>query len=265
MALQYPLAPYANEIPFWCIFSCAPYSVINTSRTRTYIRSNATQKIYLPFTSEPKMVLEHKFAEGTNPVGPVLSLAGLKNTSGSSPEAQSANFLDRLSAPTAAFYENTFTTDTFRRFSNITEASMTSEARRTFNFKFLFVPKNSTESTAVNNIVNTFRNYSYPQVVPELPERTYPQNLWTIDAASSDQTQNGNLTNSWLGDPLVCVLQSMEVDKGDPNDPVLKILPDGQPVATLMSISFVEFETGTFVPSKGLLSKSEVSAAGRFL
>ena len=98
-----------------------------------------------------------------------------------------------------------------------------------------------------------------------MPERTYPQNLWTIDAASSNQTQNGNLTNSWLGDPLVCVLQSMEVDKGDPNDPVLKILPDGQPVATLMSISFVEFETGTFVPSKGLLSKSEVSAAGRFL
>jgi hypothetical protein len=258
---QYPQGTYAAEQPFWCVFACAEYSVLNTKRTREYIRSNSLVDIYLPFTSEPKMVMEHKFVEGTNPVGPVLSLASLKNTSGGDD-----TFLERLAAPTAAFYENTFTTDTFRRFSNVTEASLTSEARRTFTFKYLFVPKNPEESKVVDAIITTFRNLSYPKVVPGLPERTFPQNLWTITAlANGADGQSGFLTNSWLGDPLVCVLQAMEVDRGDPNDPVLKILPNGRPLTSLMTVTFVEFETGTYAPSRGLLSKSEVSALGRFI
>jgi len=257
---RYPLTPYADELPFWCIFKCAPYSVINEKRTRQYIRSNQLAEIWLPFTSEPKMKLEHEFASGANPVGPVASLAGLKNTSGGDDL-----FLERLSAPAAAFYEAAFTTDTYRRFSNITEATMTSEARRNFSFKYLFVPKNPAESEEVDNIVNTFKNYSYPKVVPNLPERTFPQNLWIIDAASNGQVTAEYLTNSWLGDPLPCVLSGMQVDKGDPADPVLKVFKNARAVITLLTINFTEFETGTFAPSYQngvLLSKSEVSFLG---
>ena len=58
---QYPLGIYANEQPFWCVFACAEYSVINSKRTREYIRANSLVNITLPFTSEPKMVMEHKF------------------------------------------------------------------------------------------------------------------------------------------------------------------------------------------------------------
>jgi hypothetical protein len=261
-ALQYPLSPYAAEIPFWCAFKCAEYSVINTERTRVHINTNYIQAIYLPFTGEPKMTMEHKFVEGTNPVGPVLSLAGLRNTSGSDGDA---TFLERLSAPAAAFYETTFTTDTYRRFSNVTEASMTSEARRTFTFKYLFVPKNANEATAVDAIVTTFRNLSYPKIVPGLPERTMPQNIWSISAFGNvaDTDSDPSITNSWLGDPLPCVLQHMEVDKGDPSDPVLKILPNSKSLMTLLTLTFLEFETGTYAPIRDqLLSKSEVSALG---
>jgi len=257
---QYPLSPYADELPFWCIFTCAPYSVINSKRTRSHIRENPLAEIWLPFTSEPKMRLEHEFASGANPVGPVASLAGLKNTSGGDDL-----FLERLSAPAAAFYEAAFTTDTYRRFSNITEATMTSEARRNFSFKYLFVPKNPEESEQVDYIVNTFKNYSYPAAVPNLPERTFPQNLWTIDAYSNGEVDPGYLSNSWLGDPLPCVLSSMQVDKGDPADPVLKVFRNARAVITLLTVSFTEFETGTFAPNYNggvLLSKSEVSALG---
>jgi hypothetical protein len=262
--LQYPLDPYAAEIPFWCAFKCAEYSVINEKRTRDYINTLNLVAIYLPFTGEPKMTMEHKFVEGTNPVGPVLSLAGLRNTSGSDGDA---TFLERLSAPAAAFYETTFTTDTYRRFSNVTEASMTSEARRTFTFKYLFVPKNENESDAVDAIVTTFRNLSYPKIVPGLPERTMPQNIWTISAFGNvaDEEGDASITSSWLGDPLPCVLQHMEVDKGDPSDPVLKILPNSKSLMTLLTLTFLEFETGTYAPDYNggvLLSKSEVSFLG---
>jgi hypothetical protein len=256
--LTYP-TEYSNEIPFYVIFSCAPYSVLATNRTRSFISGNSSLSIALPFTSEPKMSLEHKFAEGTNPVGPVLSLAGLKNTSGGY-EA----LLERLAAPAAAFYEASFTTDTYRRFSNVTEATMTSEARRSFTFKYLFVPKSANEANEVDKIVNSFRNFSYPQKITDLPERTLPQNLWTISAVGnsiSGSISNSDLTNSWLGDPLPCVLQSMSVDKGDPSDPVLKVLPNTKSLTTLMSITFIEFETGTYDPNDGVLkSKSEIAA-----
>jgi len=259
---RYPLDPYDVEIPFWCAFKCAEYSVINEKRTRAHINANPIATILLPFTGEPKMTMEHKFVEGTNPVGPVLSLAGLKNSSGGD-----EGFLERLSAPAAAFYETTFTTDTYRRFSNVTEASMTSEARRTFTFKYLLVPKNDNEAEAVDNIAKTFRNLSYPKIVPGLPERSMPQNIWTISAIGNvaGAESDPSITNSWLGDPLPCVLQHMEVDKGDPADPVLKILPNSKSLMTLLTITFLEFETGTYAPDfQGglLLSKSEVSYLG---
>lgn len=262
LTFQYPLPPYSQEIPFWCIFRCGEYSVINEKRTRDHINQNPLCTFFLPFTGEPKMTMEHKFVEGTNPVGPVLSLAGLKNTSGGD-----ATFLERLAAPAAAFYETTFTTDTYRRFSNVTEASMTSEARRSFTFRYLFAPKNANEAEAVDAIITNFRNFSYPKAVANLPERTMPQNIWTISGVGNvaDQESDPSITNSWLGDPLPCVLHHMEVDKGDPSDPVLKILPNSKALVTLMSITFMEFETGTYAPNyEGglLLSKSEISYLG---
>lgn len=253
--LRYPLK-FDFEIKFWLVFTCNRYSVINTNRTRVGINTNPLLQIILPFTSEPKMSLQHEFSQGTNPVGPVLSLAGLKNTSGGDKA-----FLDRLAAPTAAFYETTFTTDTYRRFSNITEASMTSEARRNFTFKYVFVPKSSEETTAVESIVNSFKNYSYPTAVAGLPERTYPQNLWTIRASQTTTEASDEYTRTWLGDPLPCVLSTMSVERGDPSDPVLKSLPNGAPAITLLTVGFTEFETGT-VQDGILKSKSEISVTG---
>jgi hypothetical protein len=56
------------------------------------------------------------------------------------------------------------------------------------------------------------------------------------------------------------VLQSVTVKKNDRVDPIVRFLPNGASSYTLMSLVFVEFETGTFVPSANYIwSKSEVS------
>ena len=261
MALEYsyPIT-FTNELPFWTSFYCSEYSVINEKRTRSHIKANPILTIHLPFTSEPKMALKHEYAQGTNPVGPVLSLAGLKNTSGGDD-----TFLERLSAPSAAFFESTFTTDTYRRFSNITELTMTSEARREYYFRYLFVPKSQDEANVVDNIVRSFRNFSYPKAVENLPERSYPQNIWVIEASAINASgaSNDALTNIWLGDPLPLVLSSLSVEKGDPNDPVLKFFPDTNSFITLLTLQFTEFETGTYSSRDNKLkSKSEISVDG---
>ena len=119
-------------------------------------------------------------------------------------------------------------------------------------------------SLAVDGLVNSFKKISYPAVADGLPERTYPQNLWCINVtpgANAPPTVNQqNLTGSWLGDPLVCVLANVVVKKNERTDPVIRYLPNGRSNITTLALGFVEFETGTYDPSeKEILSKSEIS------
>lgn len=77
------------------------------------------------------------------------------------------------------------------------------------------------------------------------------------------QDNLNDLTNIWLGDPLPLVLSSLSVEKGDPNDPVLKFFPDTNSFITLLTLQFTEFETGTYSSRDNKLkSKSEISVDG---
>lgn len=259
---QYPLGVYAMEQPLWLNFYVSEYSLINKNRTREGIIDEAYAMMSLPMPKEPTYTVEHEFGEGTNPVGPVLSAAGLINSGG-------VKFADTLwnrltSGGAAAQEEYMYATSTFRRFSNVTEATMISEARKKYYFEYIFVPKNQNEAINVENIVGTFRKSSYPSVASGLPERTYPQQLWTFNVTagynSPRNITSNNLTSDWLGEPLPCVLAAITVKKNDKSDPIIRYLPNGSSNVTLMALSFVEFETGTFDPPSGkLLSKSEIS------
>jgi hypothetical protein len=103
-----------------------------------------------------------------------------------------------------------------------------------------------------------------------LPERSYPQNLWSLYVSrgnvaptvstSSDEFTPGNLTANWLGEPLVCVLQSVVVKKNDEADSIVRYLPNGNSSVTLLGLLFTEFETGTYFPQfNATWSKSEIS------
>ena len=264
LSYQYPsTSPYIEEQPLWVTFSASTYSLINRQRTRDGLWSRRFAELTLPMPKVPGYSLKHEFGEGTNPVGPVLSMGAVANSGGFK------NFdtlWNRILAPDVAATEYMYSTSTYRRFSNISEYTMVSEARRVYAFDYIFAPKNAADSVQVENIIGTFRKSSYPNVANGLPERTYPQNLWTISVSpgfSNNPNPTGpstDLTANWLGEPLPCVLQSMVVKKNDDSDPVLRLLPNGLSNVTLLGLVFVEFETGSYDYDRNrLLSKSEVS------
>jgi hypothetical protein len=256
---QYPLGTYAAEQPLWMMFHCASYSLISGLRTRQSVKARAGLRIKLPLPRDPGYTIAHEYGvNNDNPVAPILTAAGIQNSGGLT------NLLARLAQPATVFYEKTFATSTYRRFSNVTELTMVSEGRKQFEFQYIFTPKTEQEAYQVDAICGSFRKSSYPALASELPERSYPQNLWAIDILSGNQP-TGNTTNSisaeFLGEPLVCVLKTVTVKRNDSADPVVRFLPSGHSNVTLLGLVFQEFETGTYDPNfNAVLSKSEISS-----
>jgi hypothetical protein len=262
---QYPSGIYAAEQPLWLNFYTAPYSLKNKDRGRAGVINRSEFQIKLPMPKEPGYQLQHNFGESNNnPVGPILSRAGLANSGGNLFGAGGMNLLSRVFQPATFFAERMFATSTYRRFSNIAEYTMISEARKQYFFQYIFVPKSEEESLNVEEIVGTFRKCSYPAVASGLPERSYPQRLWALRVTKGNGIALGgeeNLTANWLGEPLVCVLQNVVVKKNDDADTVIRYLPNGASSVTLLGLLFTEFETGTYVPeANATWSKSEISS-----
>lgn len=269
VTLTYPTtsSPSFSEVPHWLMFGAADYSLVASDRTRDGIWGRRFVEIRLPLPKEPGYSLRHEFGEGTNPVGPVLSMAALNNSGG-----DFEMLWNRIIDPAKFQNEYMYATTTYRRFSNVTEATMVSEARKEYNFEYIFVPKSAEESNTVVDIVGTFRKSSYPVVVNNIPERSFPQPIWTLRVARgtplnfspSSPENNLNLTADWLGEPMPLVLTSMVVKYSDASDPIVRTLPNGRSSITLLGLTFREFETGTYKPVQGgigqLLSKSEIIA-----
>ena len=260
---KYPLGKYANEQPLWLNFFAAEYSLKNFERTRPGVINRSFARIQLPMPKEPGYQLQHQFGESnSNPVGPLISRAGLANAGGVN-LGGALNQISRAIQPALFYYERLFATSTYRRFSNIAEMSMTSEGRKQYFFQYVFAPKNEAETIAIEAIAGTFRKSSYPAVAA-LPERSYPQSLWALAVTKGNAPAFGgevNLTANWLGEPLVCVLNTVIVKKNDDVDSVVRFLPNGASSVTLLGLVFTEFETGTYVPSANATwSKSEISS-----
>ena len=266
---QYPYGLSAKEQPLWMQFYAADYSLKNYERTRSGVINRAFARISLPLPKEPGYLAAHEFGESNNnPVGPMISRAGIANAG----SGGALNILKRAMQPATFYWERMFATSTYRRFSNIAEMSMVSEARKKYFFQYALIPKNKEESLQIEEITGTFRKSSYPAVATGLPERSYPQSLWALQITSGNQTPIGsgggrnirqseaNLTAAWLGEPLVCVLETVKVQKNDESDPIIRYLPNGASSITLLGLVFSEFETGTYDPSiNAILSKSEIS------
>lgn len=260
---QYPYGQYAAEQPMWMNFYCAGYSLKNSDRTRQGVINRSFAHLTLPMPKEPGYLAAHEYGESNNnPVGPMLSRSGIANAGGGVQGA--INVLKRTLQPATFYWERMFATSTYRRFSNIAEATMVSEARKKYFFQYLFVPKNADEAVQIEQIIGTFRKCSYPVVATGLPERSYPQQLWTLKVSRGNGVAFGgdeNLTANWLGEPLVCVLETVKVQKNDESDPIIRYLPNGASSITMLGLVFSEFETGTYVPdTNSIMSKSEISS-----
>jgi len=256
MPYTFPLTD-ANEIPHWVLFEAAEYSVLAVDRTRNAISQRSYDYIQLPLPLGISISTQHAFSEGPNPVGPLMSAASAANSSGKSQFEKDANLMGRLILdPLMMMIDSYNTTGTQQMFSNITEMSLFSEARRVFVFQYAFVPKNFEESRTVANICEAFRVSSYPSST-NVPERILPPPLWRIQVMGEGDPNL--LTKAWLGDPLVCVLATVEINKipFGQND-TARFFQDGGPAATTMTLFFKEFETGT-LKDGAVYSKSEIS------
>lgn len=261
---QYPMGPTSVEQPMWLNFYAADYSLLSADRTRAGVIQRHFAHLALPMPKEPGYQIAHEFGESNdNPVAPVLTAAGIANAGGGI--KGTLNVLKRKLQPATYYWERMFATSTFRRFSNIAEYTMVSEGRKRYFFQYVLVPKNERETIEIQEIVGTFRKSSYPTVATGLPERTYPQNLWCLQVSAGNQTPFGgasNLTANWLGEPMVCVLETIKVEKNDASDPVVRYLPNGASSLTLLGLYFTEFETASYDFNRNqLLSKSEIATA----
>lgn len=258
---QYPLTSYAAEQPWWVNFYVAEYSLVNYDRTRNGIQNRAFLSIKLPFPRDVGYSATHEFGQGFTPITPTTRFAPNIANNGGRTNLTNIKAREFSSSGFLAEY-NYGLMSPIRRFSNVTELTMVSEARKKYVFEYILAPKNKEESVAVEDIVGSFRKTSYPTVANGLPERTYPQNLWRIKV-----TNNPNLTAAstspsadWLGDPLPCVLKTVSVKKNDKADPVVRILPNGYSNITLLGLVFEEFETGSYdAVEQDVFSKSEIS------
>jgi hypothetical protein len=267
-SFRYPLnssfTATASEQPMWLKFVAATYSLKKKERTREGINARPEFEIYLPLPKDPGYTIAHDFGiSNDNPIAPLISIANIANSSNSGQvdETSISNLMVRMAQPSTAYYERLFATSTYRRFSNLTEMTMVSEGRKQYFFQYIFTPKNSEEAVQVEAICGTFRKSSYPTLASNLPERTFPQGLWTIEAIPGiNQPDFSQASASFLGEPLPCVLKTVIVKKNDEADPVTRFLPNGASAVTLLGLVFQEFETGTYDPNLNQIrSKSEIA------
>ena len=258
--LYYPTSVSdGNELFYGMGFQYAPYSVLAVNRTRGAIASLSgdDRTIYLPLPSELVFAANHGWSENANPVGPMLSAAGLANSPGGESELIRRAFID----PMLMYVQNISSTTTQQSFSNITELSIISEARRDYNFTFNLIPKSQDDAIAIARIVTAFSVNSYPYYA-SVPERVTPPPLWNIFIATAgDVAENTcDLTRAWLGSPMVCILASVEANKMPITEQRATHFSSGQPVATSLTLVFKEFETAAVDARGRLVSKSEYAS-----
>ncbi len=251
--LSYPLnQQYDSEQGYVIVFDAANYSVRASERTREAVSGGGNNflTIVMPIPGDLVIQTAHGYSEEANPVGPMLSAAGALNSGGN------INLLKRVFVdPMLTYFSNISSTTTQQMYSNITEMSLKSEARREFEFGWLLIPKNQADAIAISNICNAFREASYP-VYADQPERVFPPPIWRLQIAGIDGTSPG-LTRNWLADPLVCILASVSINKVPLDSKRVTYFTDGQPVATALSVLYKEFETGAVDNTRFVVSKSE--------
>lgn len=104
---------------------------------------------------------------------------------------------------------------------------------RSFQFTFQFAPKSLEESRMVNEIIETFRYYSLPEISPGKLFYIFPSEFEI--SFMKGQKENPNIPRV-----ATTVLRSVNVNYS-PNG-VWATLPNGAPVALTMNLDFMELE-----------------------
>lgn len=115
-----------------------------------------------------------------------------------------------------------------------------SVSRRSFTFSFEFAPKNAQEARVVANIIQRFRVFAAPELVPGTLEYLYifPAEFDIEYGFINDGEEE---QNKYLNKISSCILKDIGVTYSPGGS--FHTLEDGEPVLTVMTLAFEEIET----------------------
>jgi hypothetical protein len=244
---QFPLDPnFIQDIPIWMTFYVSRYSTFNANRTRTFIKGNKYGTITLPYPRQFNTLNSQNYTAGGSLNVQSIETGNLLGTLG-----------QQITA-TRELAQSFFSGGGVIRFDHM-ETVLEPGARRTHAFDINMIAKNAAEAEEINSIALTFQANVFPlaDTGSYLTMRHPP--LWYFEAfTKTGDTSITNYRNYWDGDPLPCVLKSVDINRS----PILNTpftTPDFKPLGINLKLTFIELEPAMQVGdgTSELLSRAE--------
>jgi hypothetical protein len=241
MAIEYyfpnPTDQYSKEIPIWMVFDACKYSTFAKNRTRGYVQNYAAARIVLPYPQSHGTSNTQQYMSGKYP-----DLEGLFNKEDYKLKEEEMN--------------NSFTQGLGIMSYDHLETVLTPGARRTHRFDINLTAKNSDHAFRINRIARAFQTYMFPSSFTQSVLNMSHPPLWSFYASGKNMTFEQS--KFWDGDPLVSVLQSVDINHSPiQNLPITT--PDFIPLAVNIKLTFIELEPAMQLGTGelGLISRSE--------
>jgi hypothetical protein len=242
-SLTFPPSPeegkynWGSEIPVWMNFYAAPYSTFSGNRTRDYVQQNYKVDIHVPYPQSHFTGNHQQYMSGKYP-----DLEGLFDKEDYKLKEQEM--------------ENSFTQGLGILSYDHIETVLTPGARRSHRFEMNLVAKNGKQAWEANRIARVFQTYMYPIAFTESVLNMGHPPLWSFYATGGPNFEGSKF---WDGDPLVSVLQSVDIN----HNPIRNLplaTPDFIPLAVNIKLVFLELEPAmqyNWAVNGGLISRSE--------
>ena len=113
---------------------------------------------------------------------------------------------------------------------------------RNFRFSFKMTPRNTAEANQIKLIIRSLKKHMSPRDSASFADANQPNSNIFLAAPNIFELRykTGNANHKYLNRFKRCVLENMSVNYTGEN--VYATYPDGQPVSTVMDLSFKELE-----------------------
>lgn len=227
--LQFPPSNdiYSNEIPVWLSFKVGYYSSFARFRKLNYIKSNWFGQIVVPYPKAMSTLNSQNYQAGGSLNVRAIEIGGIRGVVESLKQEITAK---------AELAQSFLSGGGVIRFDHL-ETILLPGARRTHVVVMDLVAKTAEQAVIINDIASTFQTNVFPIAnTSSILTMRHPP-LWAIEAFTSD----GTTGKFWDGQPLVSVLQSVDVNRSPINN-IPYTTGNYRPLAVNIKLNFIELE-----------------------
>jgi len=211
----------SSEAPYWLVFRCYPFPRKTDDRVSL---TDPIEEIYLPGVFVTRGA-SHRYSEDAPMMENVLqalSTIGFETPQGT--DASASEVLNKLDEKLESISKR-YSADAFGQITSslgrlellTTETGFLGSSKRKYNFNFnLKSSGTDAQPSIASEIANVFEVNSMPvagnkqdQGDIALATRMRPPNIWTVNALTSQFTNEKVTTKFWLGEPKPCVLMNV--------------------------------------------------------